>query len=292
MSLNDNKGMDSHSFVANQYSNLPFLASQLKEKYASADPFPHVILDNFFREDVINAVQASFPDLSKDERSTEYNHKAEVKLSSKRGDEQQSEPIKHLLRYLNSSEFVDFLQHLTAIDEPLIPDPHFYGGGLHEIKNGGLLKIHADFCRHRETGLDRRVNLLVYLNQGWREDFGGHLELWDRNMSACGQKILPTLNRVVIFNTTDFTFHGNPEIVSCPPHRSRRSLALYYYSNGRPKSELRASYKDQMTLFKERPGEHFLAQPTNAQRAKNVLRSLVPPALVSTLKGLANTIRR
>lgn len=183
------------------------------------------------------------------------------------------------------------MQQLTSIEEALVSDPHFCGGGLHEIKSGGLLKIHADFCRHGETGLDRRINLLIYLNKNWDEEFGGHLQLWDKEMRACAKKILPVFNRVVIFNTTDFTFHGHPDPVTCPPGRSRKSLALYYYSNGRPKHELRPSHWNQSTLFKERPGEDFLRQ-TTAMRVKSILRSLIPPAALSVYKKVATAIRR
>jgi len=279
-----------HPYIANQYSNLTLLAQRLREEYINNQPFPHITIDNFFREDILETAAKSFPDLSKDEISTKYNNKAEIKLASARGDQQQSEPIKHLLRYLNSSEFLDFLQHLTSIDEPLVSDPHFHGGGLHEIKRGGLLKIHADFCRHDETGLDRRINLLIYLNKDWDEEFGGHLQLWDKKMSSCGKKILPIFNRIVIFNTTDFTFHGHPDPVNCPPERSRKSFALYYYSNGRPKHELRPSHLNQSTLFQERPGEHFLLR--QAHGAKAVLHLLIPPGALYAYRKAARFIRR
>jgi Rps23 Pro-64 3,4-dihydroxylase Tpa1-like proline 4-hydroxylase len=282
--------MSSHPYIASQYSNLTLLAERLRQEYAECHPFPHVTIDSFFREDILDAALESFPDLSKDKASTRFNNNAEIKLASTRGDKQQSDSIRHLLRYLNSSEFLDFLQQLTSIKEPLIPDPHFLGGGLHEIKNGGLLKIHADFCRHDETRLDRRINLLIYLNKNWAEEFGGHLQLWDKEMKTCEKKILPVYNRIVIFNTTDFTFHGHPDPVICPPQRSRKSLALYYYSNGRPDHELRPSQWNQSTLFKERPGEEFLRQ-TAASRAKLILRSLVPPAALSAYKKVAKSIR-
>jgi len=267
------------------------LAHILKEEYANNQPFPHIILDNFFRDDILDAALESFPDLSKDKTRTRFNNRSEIKLASARGDHQQSEIIKHLLRYLNSSEVIDFLQQLTSIDEPLICDPHFCGGGLHEIKSGGLLRIHADFCRHNETGLERRINLLIYLNKNWDDKFEGHLELWDKEMKACVKKILPLFNRVVIFNTNDFTFHGNPNPISCPHERSRKSLALYYYSNGRPRQELRPSNWNQSTVFKERPGEDFLRQ-TYTMKALAILRSLVPPAALYAYKKLAMVIRR
>ena len=97
--------------------------------------------------------------------------------------------------------------------------------------------MHADFNRHERLKLDRRVNTFVYMNEDWPDAFGGHLELWNRRMDQCVQRIAPVFNRLVVFSTTDFTYHGHPEPLACPAHRSRRSFALYFYTNGRPAGE-------------------------------------------------------
>src|SRR5215210_1660828 len=128
-----------------------------------------------------------------------------------------------------------FLQ--PAEIEGLIPDPYFGGAGPHQILPGGFLKVHVDFNRHPLLQLDRRLNLLVYLKEDWEEAYGGHLELWDREMTRCERKILPVFNRTVVFSTTDFSFHGHPVPLSCPEGRSRKSVSFYYYTNGRPAEE-------------------------------------------------------
>ena len=151
--------------------------------------------------------------------------------------------------------FLKFLESLTGI-EGLISDPYYVGGGIHETKKGGFLKVHTDFNYHKKLKLDRRVNLLLYLNSDWKEEYGGHLELWDKDMLSCKRKVLPVINRMAIFSTTDFSYHGHPEPLSCPDNRSRRSLALYYYTNGRPASELEFD-KSTVTNYQERPGEVF-----------------------------------
>jgi Rps23 Pro-64 3,4-dihydroxylase Tpa1-like proline 4-hydroxylase len=159
------------------------------------------------------------------------------------------------LQELNSAEFLKFLESLTGI-EGLIGDPYYEGGGIHETKKGGFLKVHTDFNYHKKLKLDRRINLLLYLNSDWKEEYGGHLELWDTDMSSCRRKLLPVINRMVIFSTTDFSYHGHPEPLSCPDNRSRRSLAFYYYTNGRPGSEVQFD-KSTKTNYQERPGEAF-----------------------------------
>lgn len=147
--------------------------------------------------------------------------------------------------------FLKFLEELTGITN-LISDPSFRGGGLHNIYRGGKLGIHADFNKHERYGLDRRLNLLLYLNKEWREEYGGHIELWNREMKQCVRSYLPKFNRVVIFTTTETSFHGHPKPLSCPEYMSRKSLALYYYTNGRPEE---VQGDNHSTIFKLRPDE-------------------------------------
>ena len=94
---------------------------------------------------------------------------------------------------MNSYEFINFLNNLTGIKEKLIPDPYLWGGGFHELKNEGFLNIHSDFNVHPELKLNRRINLLIYLNKDWQENYGGSLELWDKKMKHCVKRINPFL---------------------------------------------------------------------------------------------------
>ena len=233
------------------------IAHENKKKFLSAEPFPHIVIDGLINEELLSRCAEDFPDLSTMEKVIRHSGRTDEKLASPRGNDFQPKSIYSLLSFLNSSEFIDFLQELTSVEEPLIPDPHFLGGGLHQIREGGFLKIHGDFCRHPETNLDRRLNVLLYLNKGWEEDYGGHLELYDKEVSSCKQKILPVFNRIVIFNTNDFTYHGHPDPLRCPPSQSRNSLALYYFSNGRPQTELRTRLESASTIYRSRKGERF-----------------------------------
>ena len=160
---------------------------------------------------------------------------------------------------------------------------------LLEDANSLDIGVHADFSRHYTLPLERRLNVLVYLNRDWKDEYGGHLELWDREMTACREKVLPAFNRTVIFSTTDWTFHGHPDPLTCPPEMSRKSIALYYFTVDRPKHETIPGKKT--TLFRERPGEEFptgeTGAPTLAEvkrqgrktRALELARRWTPPAL-------------
>ena len=265
--------------------SLEEIAKEKKQEFLAAKPFPHIVIDNLISEDFLRKCAEEFPDLSKTENAIRHSGRTDEKLASPRGNDFQPPSIYELLSFLNSSEFIDFLQELTSVEEPLIPDPHFIGGGLHQIRKGGFLKVHADFCRHPDNTLDRRLNVLLSLNEDWEEDYGGHLELYDKEVSSCRQKILPVFNRMVIFNTNDFTYHGHPDPLKCPQNRSRNSLALYYFSNGRPKSELRTSLETQSTIYRARRGEAFRFD------MKHTLLQFIPPIAYPAARRIKRLLR-
>ena len=149
---------------------------------------------------------------------------------------------------------------------------------MHQIEPGGKLAVHADFNRHPRNGIDRRLNALLYLNPDWRDEYGGHLQLWDRNMTKCEARIAPLFNRMVVFSTTDFSYHGHPDELTCPVGVTRKSLALYYYTNGRPKEEVSGEHS---TLFRERPGEDL--HDSWKARMKEVARDCLPPIVTRTI---------
>jgi hypothetical protein len=139
--------------------------------------------------------------------------------------------------------------------------------------------VHADFNKHHQYGLDRRLNLLLYLNKNWKDEYGGNLELWDREMTRCEARVAPLFNRVMIFSTTDFTFHGHPDPLRCPEGMTRKSLALYYFSNGRPSEEISGEHS---TIFRERHAGDF--RQSWRQRAATVAMDFLPPILTRGLR--------
>jgi hypothetical protein len=222
-------------------------AEQYRDSYMAAEPFPHVVIDDFLPVEVCEQVLAEFPNRHAiDWLKFDKDHSK--KLATK-GAGQFGAATRDLLLQFTGPACLQFLETLTGITG-LIPDPYFEGGGLHQIERGGYLKIHTDFNFHTRLKLDRRINLIVYLNKNWRDEYNGHLELWDRHMTRCVRKVLPLYNRCVVFNTTDWSFHGHPEKLACPPEMTRKSIALYYYSNGRPENERSEAHG---TLWQERP---------------------------------------
>jgi len=276
----------STSILSSKSSDLKELGKQRKSSYVNAAPFPFISFENFFNKDYLDDVLKEFPNLAA-LKAKSHNNAREIKFGN--NNEAHFGPkTKRLMHFLNSETFISFLQEVTGIEERLIPDPFFEGGGQHEIKRGGLLKVHSDFNKHPITGLDRRVNVLVYLNKNWKEEYGGNLELWEKDMSKCGAKVAPLFNNLAIFSTTDFSYHGHPDPLMCPDDRSRKSLALYYYSNGRPKEEINPNIESHGTLFKARKNNDAdkKAFSLSSYSVSEILLEFIPPIIVKGLKKL------
>jgi hypothetical protein len=220
--------------------------SSLRERYTSADPFPHIVIDGLFEDAVLQRVLDEFP--KPDEtRWITFDSPTEKKLGYYHEHSTITPAVRAFLDALNGFEMLLFLEALTGI-EGLIPDPYFGGGGLHQIESGGFLKIHSDFNVHPKLKIDRRVNMLVYLNHDWQDEWGGHLELWNASMTERRRRIAPLFNRTVVFSTTDTSFHGHPHPLATPPGVTRKSVSLYYYTAGRPDAERSAPHD---TIFKD-----------------------------------------
>jgi len=197
--------------------------------YQSAKPYPHIALPDFLASGSAERLAADFPPPTGDAWIS-YKHFNEHKFGqTKRALFPNS--IGAVIDELNSPRFVRWLSLLTGIDD-LIADPTLEGGGMHQTPAGGFLNVHADFTMHHHRPTwRRRCNLIVYLNPDWREEWGGAIELWDQEMTRPVVQVQPLLNQAVIFNTTDTTFHGYPDPIRCPEGVTRKSIALYYYTD-------------------------------------------------------------
>ncbi|HUQ38279.1 MAG TPA: 2OG-Fe(II) oxygenase [Aestuariivirga sp.] len=254
---------------------------ELNTQYNSAQPYPHIEIDDFFPPEILEMCLKLFPK-ALDKEGMTFDRPQERLKSSFNPDYLES-PLRTLFYSLNSKPFIRFLENMTGI-KGLIPDPYFMGAGFHEIKNGGHLSVHADFNHHKPMDLERRINVLIYLNKDWKEEYGGQLELWDNDMTACQKSVVPLFNRCVVFNTTSTSNHGNPNIVNHPQGIPRRSIALYYYT-----STWSGEKRDHTTQFRSRPGS---ADRTDYQvKSDETLRDLLPPIVYRNIKKIGNRLR-
>jgi hypothetical protein len=255
---------------------------ELAVEYNAANPFPHVVIDNF--------LPAAIVDMCIDEFYVHpiatdgvYNRDQE-RLKREIKPDFMSDSARRLFYSFNSRPFISIIENITGI-KGLIPDPYYFGAGFHEIFQAGHLSIHADFNYHKPLNLERRINVLIYLNPDWKDEYGGQLELWDKNMSKCAASITPILNRCVVFNTTSDSNHGNPNPINHPEQLSRKSIALYYYTS---------TWKDEnrihTTQFRTRPRteDKFDWQV----RLPEIIHDFAPPVAIRASKRIKKFIRR
>jgi Rps23 Pro-64 3,4-dihydroxylase Tpa1-like proline 4-hydroxylase len=257
-------------------NNLKDLANQKSSNYQNAEPFSHIVFDDFINDSVLDEVLKEFPSVN-DPQWQQYKSETENgKLASSKY-ELMPETTRRLLDNLNTPPFLQFLEKLTGI-QGLIPDPYYTGGGMHQTKSGGWLGIHVDFNRYEQLKLYRRINVLIYLNKDWKDEYGGHLELWDDKMENCVEKVLPIYNRCAIFTTSENSHHGHPDPLTCPIDMTRKSLAWYYYTteNGEKISDEAHS-----TLFKARPDKD---KNYKVIKIKDFIKSLIPPIVLDIVK--------
>ena len=206
------------------------LALDRSADYQSAEPFPHVVLDEFLAPELALALSRAFPAIDSIdwiERDNENNRRRyqhdETKLPLL---------LREMLREMNARQFILFLETLTGIDN-LLPDPYFVGGGVHVSTRGDFLNVHADFNWHHKLQAHRRVNALLYLSETWDDTWGGATELWDLDMRGRAVAVPPVFNRLLVFSTSEHSNHGQPVPNACPDGVLRKVLNLYYYTADR-----------------------------------------------------------
>lgn len=212
------------------------------KKFSTASPFPHCVIDDLFDGSLMDEIVNEFPSVSDPIWESSNQEQIQVKLRSNWGtDEDISPATRSVVHFLNSGAFMKRLSVICGIDK-LISDPYYTGGGLNCTRRGGLLDVHVDGNWHHAMGVHRRLNAILYLNKEWQTAWGGQLELWDRELSHCVTSIEPRMNRLIVFETHDFTFHGHPTPLACPSDEARKSLILYYYTAlPRPESQVAMS---------------------------------------------------
>jgi hypothetical protein len=249
----------------------PLDREKLKAEFASAKPFPYVKIDNLIDPTKAAEIAAAYPSfeaaLAQGRTFTTVNERKKIQITDS---SKYPQPVAELNALLASETFLQDLSYITAIPN-LIADEQLIGGGIHMTGAGGRLDVHIDFNFIENRKLHRRLNLLLYLNSPWSDDWGGQLQLWDKDVKNCEAEIAPVFNRCVIFETSEISFHGVVPVSSQAPF-PRKSFATYYYTKEAPANwdGLRHS-----TIFKARPAEKLkaavLMPAENAKRRVDAL---------------------
>lgn len=232
---------------------LPLDHEALRQQYSQARPFPYVKIEKFLDPEFAKEVAAAYPTfevaLGQGRSFKTVNERKKVQITDAKlfpG------PVAQLNEALASPSFLSKLSYVTGIPD-LLADEDLVGGGIHVTGPGGRLDVHVDFNFMESRKLHRRLNLLVYLNPTWEEKWGGHLQLWDKDVTNCEQAFAPALNRCVIFETSDISFHGVTPVTAAAPF-PRLSFATYYYTRQPPPNWKGTVHS---TIFKARPEERL-----------------------------------
>lgn len=258
------------------HPNVSGRAGELRREFQSAAPFRHLVIDSFLTADVCRELMAEFPAFDREHARNEMGEvggKAVFQNLPALGP-----AYARLDAMLRSREFLEFVGQITGISG-LIYDPKYVGGGTHENLHGQELDAHVDFNYHPTAQLHRRLNLIVFLNPEWQEEWGGALELhvnpWLPPEEDAVRTIVPIANRCVIFETTENSWHGFKRIDLPADKRqlSRRSIAVYYYTKSRPEKELAPSHA---TVYVPRPlPAEFRAGHTLSEEDVAAVRGLI-----------------
>jgi len=258
--------MNTITGALNKQAINPASVDKFRTEFADAKPYKHIIIENFLQEDVANSLYDHFPKMT--ELRKHYKGINENKSEGSSFDNYHADFVK-VLEAIKSDEFVQWLEQVTQIDDLLLPDDH-RGAGVHQGRNGSFLDIHVDFSVHPVLNLHRRLNLLIFLNKNWKDEYGGHLELWNEDVTKLEKKVLPSFNRAVIFQTTDTSYHGY-DVIKIPEDESRKSIYSYYYS------PIGKGVKYHDTIFKPRPTDSTMkkAQTAFKESAKNGIKKVI-----------------
>jgi hypothetical protein len=243
----------------------PRLALEFKDRFRNADLFPHVVLDDFLPSDLAGLLAASYPDPN--DPAVRWKTHANDNVVRKFVEDVSalSIPMRLFANAMISRQFLLFLEALTGID-CLFADPYFIGGGAMVTGRDQFLKIHADFNWHHKLQAHRRLNVLVYLTPDWQAEWGGHLELWSKDMSRRVQ-IEPVFNRAVIFEVTDDSNHGQPQPLRTPPSVYRRVFSTFFYTSRKTDAEWDAPH---FTIYKPENSPYGMSLQRDYQaRAKD-----------------------
>ena len=250
---------------------------QLRARYQSAKPFSHVTIDNIFPTSHLDSLLNEMKGMGREKWSNIEQDSRERTMRMRTAAELGAAG-QQLLTTVHSAAFLFLLSEITGVSQ-LLPDPYLQGAGYAQMKRGDYFNVHADRTVAYETGLTRRLALIVFLNRDWKDEYNGKLELWNHEATRCEVAVAPLYNRTIIFEVAHPNYHGVPLPINCPPDRLRQSFILYYHTVG---GDGQAVPKPRTTMFAPRFYE------SNRVTFKSVMRDVTPPVLARALRKLTD----
>jgi len=198
-----------------------------KEKFFLSKPYPNIELNNLWNNNLLEKCFSEIVNFKNWDGEKNF-FAAKKRLYSSRRD-LFPENVGKAFDIFCSQKFINWLESFTN-EKELVADDNLTVGGISSVGKGGFLKIHCDPNWNPKLKLYLRIVIIVYLNKNWKDDWGGHLELWDEEMNNCKKKIKPDFNKMFIFSNNGKNYHGHPDPLIIPENIRRNNLLMYYYS--------------------------------------------------------------
>ncbi len=253
--------------------NLPSSIEKLRASYAGAKPFPHLVMDNLFSNELLDSLlpeienmqREQWKNIDQDSRERTLRMKSAVEIGP---------AGERLLSIVHSAAFLYLLSEITGVWQ-LLPDPYLQGGGYAVMRRGDYFHVHSDRSMAYDTGMTRRLAMIVFLNKSWPRSYEGRLELWNPDAKTCEVFIDPLFNKTVLFEVAFPNYHGVPVPLACPVDRSRQSFILYFHTVG---VDGKAEVKPHTSIFAPR------LHGTNRLTFRSLMREITPPVLTRALR--------
>jgi Rps23 Pro-64 3,4-dihydroxylase Tpa1-like proline 4-hydroxylase len=248
----------------------------LRSTYRDAKPFPHVVIDNLFPERILDSLLAEMSQM-RSEQWSNIEQDARERTARMRSAAEMGAAGQALLSIVHSAAFLYFLSEVVGIEQ-LLPDPYLQGAGYALMRRGDYFNVHADRNVAYDTGLTRRLAMIIFLNKSWSPQYHGRLELWSPDGKRCEASVEPLFNKTIIFEVAYPNFHGVPTPLACPSNRVRQSFITYYHTAGLKEQR---DLKPHTSIFAPR----FYG--TNRVTLRSVVRDLTPPLLARVIRRLS-----
>jgi hypothetical protein len=250
----------------------------IHERYENAKPFRHVVLDDIFSTTLLDDLIAEMASMSKDRWMVVQQAGLEKILRMRSGTEL-GPAGSRLAALLHSPAFLYLLSEITGVWQ-LLPDPYLQGAGYASMRPGDFFNIHSDRSVAYDTGLTRRMAMIIFLNKAWKAEYNGQLELWDAEGKQREVSIDPVYNRTIIFEVAFPNYHGVPAPLACPPDRQRQSFITYFHTVG---IDGKTTVKPHSSIF----APQFYR--TKSTGLRGFVRAVTPPILVAAARRLIKT---
>lgn len=231
------------------YQKLVQEKESLKQQYTlSKNKIGYFYIDNLLPPEIANTIYDCFP---KPENMTLKKSIREYKYVAAQMDKY-NPILEEIIYAFQTQKIVNIIKEICDIDN-ICPDENLYAGGISAMGNGNFLNPHLDNSHDKDRNMWRILNLLFYVTPDWKDENGGHLEIWPNGLKEEQNTLHSKFNRLIVMSTHQKSWHSvSPVTVN----KSRCCISNYYFSSEAPAE----NEKFHITTFRGRPEQKLRNQ--------------------------------